>query len=143
MLNDGRVWKRHLDHIRHDSVDSAVSEENAETRAQDVAPHPVPQAILRPGVPFPHQPPEGVSVQQPMESRDQVQSESENNSHLPGEKPVLVETSSSDVCPTQLLRSSRVRKTPDRLIETTYLTNSLINLVLHSLLWTLVDTARI
>ena len=25
VLNDGRVWKRHIDHIRRGSVDSAVS----------------------------------------------------------------------------------------------------------------------
>ena len=111
VLNDGRVWKRHLDHIRRGSMDSAVFKENAETRAQDVAPNPVPKAILPPGLPFSHQTPEGVPAQQPMESRDQVQSENENNSHLPAEKPVLEETPSPDVCPTHLRRSSRVRQT--------------------------------
>ena len=83
----------------------------------DLAPDPLPQAILRPGVPFPHQPPEGLPVLQAMESRDQAQSENENNSHLPAEQPVLVEISLSNVCFSQLRRSSRVRKTPDRLIE--------------------------
>lgn len=28
VLNDGRVWKRHLDHLRRDTMDSAVSKGN-------------------------------------------------------------------------------------------------------------------
>lgn len=54
VLNDERGWKRHLDHIGRNNVDSAVLEEKVETRAQDEAPDPIPQAILRPGAPFPH-----------------------------------------------------------------------------------------
>lgn len=56
--DDGRVCKRHVDRIRRDSVDSTVWEEISEKKGQDVAPDPVPQAILCPCFPFPHQPPE-------------------------------------------------------------------------------------
>ena len=38
VLNDGRVWKRHVDHIRWDSMDRAVSDPSREMESQDKPP---------------------------------------------------------------------------------------------------------
>ena len=35
VLNDGRVWKRHVDHLRRDSIDRAVSDPSREMESQD------------------------------------------------------------------------------------------------------------
>ena len=44
VLNDGRVWKRHVDHVRRDSMDRAVSDPSQEMESQDKPPY-VPLAI--------------------------------------------------------------------------------------------------
>ena len=46
VLNDGRVWKRHVDHVRRDSVDRAVTDPSREMESQDNLPPPdIPLAI--------------------------------------------------------------------------------------------------
>ena len=36
VLNDGRVWKRHVDHLRRDSMDRAVTDLSREMESQDI-----------------------------------------------------------------------------------------------------------
>ena len=61
VLNDGRVWKRHVDHVRRDSMERAVSDPSREMEYQDkppdsplaiplsvCVPDPVPAASVRP-----------------------------------------------------------------------------------------------
>ena len=38
VLSDGRVWKRHVDHVRRDSMDRAVSDPSREMESQDKPP---------------------------------------------------------------------------------------------------------
>ena len=38
VLSDGRVWKRHVDHMRRDSMGSAVSDPSSEMESQDKPP---------------------------------------------------------------------------------------------------------
>ena len=47
VLNDGRVWKRHLDHLRRDSMDSAVSQPEDEREFKSDAVDPAPFTSLR------------------------------------------------------------------------------------------------
>ena len=57
VLNDGRVWKRHVDHMRRDSMDRAVTGPTREMKSQDKPPD-IPQAIpLSVCVPSPSQAP--------------------------------------------------------------------------------------
>ena len=57
VLNDGRVWKRHVDHMRRDSMDRAVSDPSREMESQDKPPD-IPLAIpLSVCVPSPSQAP--------------------------------------------------------------------------------------
>ena len=44
VLNDGRVWKRHVDHMRRDSMDRAVTDPSREMEPQDKPPS-IPLAI--------------------------------------------------------------------------------------------------
>ena len=44
VLNDGRVWKRHVDHVRRDSMDRAVADPSREMESQDKPPD-IPLAI--------------------------------------------------------------------------------------------------
>ena len=44
VLNDGRVWKRHVDHMRRDSMDRAVTDPSREMESQDKPPD-IPLAI--------------------------------------------------------------------------------------------------
>ena len=57
MLNDGRVWKCHVDHMRRDSMDRAVTDPSREMESQDKPPD-IPLAIpLSVCVPSPSQVP--------------------------------------------------------------------------------------
>ena len=38
VLNDGRMWKRHVDHVRRDSMDRAVTKPSREMESQDKTP---------------------------------------------------------------------------------------------------------
>ena len=61
VLNDGRVWKRHVDHVRRDSMDRAATDPAREMESLDKPPD-IPLAIpLSVSVPSPSQAP---SVQQ-------------------------------------------------------------------------------
>ena len=44
VLNNGRVWKRHADHVRRDSMDRAVTDPSREMESQDKPPD-IPLAI--------------------------------------------------------------------------------------------------
>ena len=44
VLNDGRVWKRHIDHVRRDSIDRAVTDPSRAMESQDKPPD-IPLAI--------------------------------------------------------------------------------------------------
>ena len=118
VLNDGRVWKRHLDHIRRDTMDSAVDDWDLERLPLDAALDPVRQGTSTTSVPSPQQPPVSLPLSNSAEPGTQVQSENANSS------PSAAETMSSPNAPLPegslipLRRSSRVRRAPDRLIET-------------------------
>ena len=57
VLNDGRVWKRHVDHVRRDSMDRAVTDPSREMESQDKSPD-IPLAVpLSVRVPSPSQAP--------------------------------------------------------------------------------------
>ena len=118
VLNDGRVWKRHLDHIRRDTMDGAVTESDSERVPQDAAPDPVPQATLSPSVPSPQQFPMNTPIPNPVEPRTQRHLENANNSPPEVEAPSFSGTSLSKVSSVPPRRSGRVRRAPDRLIET-------------------------
>ena len=52
VLNDKRVWKRHVDHVRRDSMDRAVSDPSSEKEAQDKPPDSpvaIPLSVCVPG----------------------------------------------------------------------------------------------
>ena len=116
VLNDGRVWKRHVDHLRRDSMDRAVTDLSREMKSQDKPPD-IPLAIPL-GVCVPN------SSQAPSVSPADVRGEMESGKRQAQEEvptvdkapPVVTQTSEA-ACP-PLRRSSRVRKAPDRLIET-------------------------
>ena len=44
VLNDGRVWKRHVDHVGRDSMDRAVTDPSREMKSQDKPPD-IPLAV--------------------------------------------------------------------------------------------------
>ena len=72
VLKDGRIWRRHLDNIRRDSIDSAVSKHDVAKESQDSVPDPLCQAPLSTDVPLPPQLPANGSVMNPAESKAQV-----------------------------------------------------------------------
>ena len=115
VLDDGRVWKRHLDHIRRDSMDSAVPQPNITREPQDSALDHRSHVPLGTDVPLPPQ--VDIPVMDPAQFSTQVPSEKEESVPV-AEKSPTVDTRSSEVGQTPLRRSSRVRKAPDRLIET-------------------------
>ena len=119
VLNDGRVRKCHvdnMDHVRRGSVDRAVTDPTREMESQDKPPD-IPQAIpLSVCVPSPSQAP---SVS-PANARGEMESgQRQAPEEVPAvdKAPPVVTQSSEAACP-PLHRSSRVRKAPDRLIET-------------------------
>ena len=117
LSNVGRVWKRHLDHIRRDSMDSAAAERDSERVPQDAAPDPVPQATLSPGDPSPPPIPVNIPISNPVKPGTQVGLENVNNLAPDVETPSFLGTSLSEAGSFPP-RSSRVRNAPDRLIET-------------------------
>ena len=54
-LDDGRVWRRHLDHFRQDSMESVVPKHDATRESQDSIPDPLCQARLSTDFPLPPQ----------------------------------------------------------------------------------------
>lgn len=96
---------------------SAAAERDSERVPQDAAPDPAPQATLSPG--DPSLPP--ILVNMPIsnlfELKTQVGLENVNNPAPDVETPSFLGTSLSEASFFPL-RSSRVRKAPDRLIET-------------------------
>ena len=72
MLNDGRAWKHHLDHIRRDSIDSAVAERNSERVPQGAVPDSIPQVNLSPVDPSPSPIPVDMPISNPVKPGTQV-----------------------------------------------------------------------
>ena len=79
VLDDGRVWKRHLDHIRRDSMDSAVPQPNVTMEPQDSALDHRSHVPLGTDVPFPPQVPSDIPVMDPAQFGTQVPSEKEES----------------------------------------------------------------
>ena len=117
ILDDGRVWKRHPDHIRRDSPDSAVPKQDIASDSQASVSHPPRHAPISTDVHLPPQLPASIPVMDPAEAGTKVQPEKEK-SPTTVTKSLPVDTPSSEVAQTPLRRSSRVRKAPDRLVET-------------------------
>jgi len=117
VLDDWRVWKRHLDHIRRDSMDSAVPQPNVTREQQDSVLDPPSHVPLGTDVPLTPQVPSDNPVMDPAQSETEVPLEKEESVPVT-EKSPTVDTRSSEVGQTPLRRSSRVCKAPDRLIET-------------------------
>ena len=109
VLNDGRVWKRHLDHIRRDTMDSTVAERDSERVPHDAASDPVPQATLSPSVPSPQQLPVNMAISNTVEPGTQVHLENANNSPPEVETPFLSGTSLSEASSIPSRRPGRVR----------------------------------
>ena len=98
-------------------MDSAAAERDSERVPQDAAPDPVPQATLSPGDPSPPPIPVNMPISNPVELRTQVGLENVNNPAPDVGTPSFLGTSLSEASSFPL-RSGRVRKAPDRLIET-------------------------
>ena len=103
VLDDGRVWKRHLDHMRWDSMDSAVPQPNV-TRE--------PQKFF------------GSSFTRPSWYRRSITTTNTIRHPSYGSRAVRdssqFDTRSSEVGQTPLRWPSRMRNAPDRLIETVW-----------------------
>jgi len=118
VLNDGRVWKCHVDHVRSYSMDTAVSDPSRQMEALDKPPD-IPLAIpFSVCVPSPSQAPSvgPANVRSKMETGKR-QAQKEVPVIAVDMAPPVVTQSPEEACP-PLRRSSRVRKAPDRLIET-------------------------
>ena len=118
VLNDGRVWKRHVDHVRRDSMDRAVSDPSREMESQDKPPD-IPLAVpLSVCVPDPATAP---SVR-PENARSEMNSgPRQAQEEVPAtavDRALPTVTQSPDAVHLPFRRSSRMRKAPDRLIET-------------------------
>ena len=116
VLNDGRVWKRHLDHLRRDRMDSAVSQPEDEREFKSDATDPAPFTSVTKDVPVPCQLPADLPVGRPAISGDQVTLETLASPPV-AEKSTPVQGHSAETGQTPLRRSGRVRNPPDRLIE--------------------------
>ena len=116
VVNNGRVWKRRVNHMRRDSMNRAVTDPSREMDSQDKPPN-IPLAIpLSVCVPSPSQVP---SVS-PADVRCEMESgQRQTQEEVPAlDKAPSVVTQSSKAACSPLRRSSRVRKAPDRSIET-------------------------
>ena len=115
VLNDGRVWKRHVDHVRRDSNDRAVTDPTREMESQDQPPD-IPLAVpLSVCVPSPSQAP-SVSPANARGEMESGQRQAQEKALAVDKAPPVVTQSSGAAC-SPLRRSCRVRKAPDRLIE--------------------------
>ena len=120
VLDDGRVWKRHVDHVRRDSMDSAVSGPTRElTRERESLDHPseVPQAVpISAGSPGQSQGSPEIPASVPVET-ESAQSQAREEAPAATEKSAPAGTQCWEIVSTSPRRSSRVRKAPDRLIK--------------------------
>ena len=118
VLNDGRVWKRHVDHVRRDSMDRAVSDPSREMESQDKPPD-IPLAIpLSVCVPDQATAP---SVRQANARSEMVSGQRHAQEEVPAtavDRALPIVTQSPEAVRLPFRRSSRVRKAPDRFIET-------------------------
>ena len=100
-------------------MDSAITDEDSEEEPRDTGLDPGQQGTPSAEVPIPQQLPVDTRPLNPADSATQVQLENVDNSSPATDKPSLLDTSStSGASPSPLRRSSRVRKAPERLIET-------------------------
>ena len=108
VLNDGGVWKRHIDHVRRDSMDRAVTDPSREMESQDKPPG-IPLAIpLRVCVPSPSQ---ALSVS-PADVLGEMESgQRQANEKVPAveKAPPVVTQSSEAACPPLRLGCERLR----------------------------------
>ena len=118
VLNDKRVWKRHVDHLRRDSVDRAVSDPSREKEAQDKPPDSpiaIPLSVCVPDpAPAPSVRPANVGSE--MESGERQAQEEVPATAVDKALPIVTQSPEAVCLPFR--RSSRVRKAPDSLIET-------------------------
>ncbi len=117
VLDDGRVWKRHVGHVRRESMERTETKQSRESQNK---PLDVPLAFpFSVSVPNPSQAPSASpsNVRREMES-GQEQAQGEAPSVTVEEAPPGV---TQPLTPRPLLRrSATVRKAPDRLIETVW-----------------------
>ena len=114
VLNDGRVWKRGVNHMRRDSMNRAVTDPSREMDSQDKPQYSTSYSTNSVCVPSPSQAP---SVS-PADVRGEMESgQRQAQEEVPAVDKAPPPQSSKAACP-PLCRSSRVRKAPDRLIET-------------------------
>ena len=118
VLNDGRVWKRHVDHVRRESMDRAVSDPSREMESQDKPPDSPIAIPLSVCVPHPTLAPSvrPANVRSEMESGERQAQEEVPATAVDKALPIV--TQSPEACRLPFHRSSRVQKAPDRLIET-------------------------
>ena len=74
VLNDERVWKRHVDHVRRDSMDRAVSDPSREMESQDKPPDSPIAIPLNAWVPDPAPAPVPVPSVRPTNARSEMES---------------------------------------------------------------------
>ena len=114
--DDGRVWKRHVDHVRRESMDRAVSDPTRE-RESRYHPSEVPQAVpLSVGSPGKTQGSPEIPASVPVET-ESIESQAREEAPAATGKPAPAGTQSSEIVSTSSRRSSRVQNAPDRLIE--------------------------
>ena len=115
VLNDGRVCKRHVDHVRRHSMDRAVSDPSREMDKPPDIPLAVPLSVCVPDpATAPSVKPENSRSE--MESRQRQALEEVPATAVDRALPIV--TQSPDAVRLPFRRSSRVRKAPDRSIET-------------------------
>ena len=117
VLNDGRVWKRHVDHVRRDGMGRSASEPGGEREYQD-------QSLEVPWAIPVRSDNSGQSQIQP-DAHESVSAETDSAQDqkqdvtpaVTAEAPVTAPPQSVEAAPTPFRRSSRGRRAPDRLIE--------------------------
>ena len=123
VLNDKRVRKRQVDHVRRDSMDRAVSDPSREMESQDKPsdnPIAIPLSVPDPALSVPDPAPapsvRPANVRSEMESGEKQAQEEVPATAVDKDLPIVTQSPEAVCLPFR--RSSRVRKAPDRLIET-------------------------
>lgn len=106
LLNDSRVWKRHVDHIGRDTMDSSVST-GIDKESGNTFPDPVQQCTFGACIPLPEKLPMNTTFMQPVDSETLVQLENESMSQLAKEESSSAESSWPKVKQVSLRRSGK------------------------------------
>ena len=104
--------------VRRDTMDSAVSKGNDVEESRNAVLDPVQQSSFGASVPLPQHRPSATPVMQLAESGAPAQVEEKSNFQSGTEKSTSLETASPKIEQAPLRRSIRVRRAPNRLIET-------------------------